>query len=203
MTHGAPDGFGAALPQEAPTAAASVTKLFPILKDVLAVFGLIDASSKTLSKRLSKPRGTFVLYIGGMIELFYSSPKEEVVFLKERKGFIKLALRSGADVVPVYMFGNTTVLSVLAWGPLESLSRTLGMSVTFFWGRFGLPVPKPVHMTYVRGRPLGMPQIENPTSEDIEKWHAVYCQKLTELFDTYKGRNPDYKHKELIIKSNL
>eukprot|EP00434_Breviolum_minutum_P015204 symbB.v1.2.013406.t1/scaffold950.1/size149601/9 len=200
MTHGAPDGFGAALPQEAPTAAASVTKLFPILKDVLAIFGLIDASSKTLSKRLSKPRGTFVLYIGGMIELFYSSPKEEVVFLKERKGFIKLALRSGADVVPVYMFGNTTVLSVLAWGPLASLSRTLGMSVTFFWGRFGLPVPKPVHMTYVRGRPLGMPQIENPTSEDIEKWHAVYCQKLTELFDTYKGRNPDYKHKELIIK---
>lgn len=106
MTHGAPDGFGAALPQEAPTAAASVTKLFPILKDVLAIFGLVDASSKTLSKRLSKPRGTFVLYIGGMIELFYSSPKEEVVFLKERKGFIKLALRSGADVVPVYMFGS-------------------------------------------------------------------------------------------------
>lgn len=28
--------------QEAPTAAASVTKLFPILKDVLAIFGLID-----------------------------------------------------------------------------------------------------------------------------------------------------------------
>lgn len=38
------------------------------------------------------------------------------------------------------------------------------------------------------------------SQEDIEKWHAVYCQKLTELFDTYKGRNPDYKHKELIIK---
>jgi len=200
MTHGARDGFGAALAEEAPTAAASVVKIFPILKDVLAVFGLIDASSSTLSKRLSKPRGTFVLYIGGMIELFYSSPKEEVVFLKERKGFIKLALRSGADVVPVYMFGNTTVLSVLAWGPLASLSRSLGMSVTFFWGRFGLPMPNPVHMTYVRGRPLGMPHIENPSAEDVEKWHAVYCQKLTELFDNYKGRNPDYKHKKLIIK---
>ena len=54
-----------------------------------------------------------MLYIGGMIELFYSSPKEEVVFLKERKGFIKLALRSGADVVPVYMFGSLVALQVL------------------------------------------------------------------------------------------
>ena len=38
------------------------------------------------------------------------------------------------------------------------------------------------------------------SKEDVEKWHAVYCQKLTELFDNYKGRNPDYKHKKLIIK---
>eukprot|EP00438_Fugacium_kawagutii_P020032 Skav233869 [mRNA] locus=scaffold1483:103477:108306:+ [translate_table: standard] len=95
MTHVSPDGFGNALAEEAPTAAASVTKLFPILKDVLAVFGLIDSCSATLSKRLSKPRGTFVLYIGGMIELFYSSPKEEVVFLKERKGLPSSSLGWG------------------------------------------------------------------------------------------------------------
>lgn len=47
-----------------------------------------DASSSTLSKRLSRPCGSFVLYVGGMIELFYSSPEEEVVFLKERKGWL-------------------------------------------------------------------------------------------------------------------
>ncbi|CAJ1413578.1 unnamed protein product [Effrenium voratum] len=185
-THVAPDGFGASLPSEAPTAAASVIKLFPILKDVIGMFGVIDASSSTLAKRLT--RGSFVLYIGGLIELFYSSPKQEVVFLKQRKGFIKLALRAGADVIPVYMFGNTTVLSVLAWGPLASLSRSLGMSAT--WRK----------LTYVRGRPLGMPHIENPSPEDIEKWHAIYCEKLKELFDSYKGRNPDYKEKELMIQ---
>eukprot|EP00440_Ansanella_granifera_P041720 gb/GFBE01045235.1/.p1 GENE.gb/GFBE01045235.1/~~gb/GFBE01045235.1/.p1 ORF type:complete len:349 (+),score=46.12 gb/GFBE01045235.1/:1-1047(+) len=200
VTHNAQDGFGAALFKEAPTAAASVIKVFPVLKDVLGIFGIIDAGSSTLSKRLAKPMGSFVLYIGGMIELFRSSSKREAVFLKQRKGFIKLALRSGADVIPIYMFGNTTVLSALTWGPLASLSRTLGVSVTVFWGRFGLPLPKPVQITYARGRPLGMPHIENPTNEDIEKWHAVYCQKLKELFDAYKGRNPDYKHKELIIE---
>ena len=33
-----------------------------------------------------------VLYVGGMVELFYASPKKETVFLKQRKGFVKLAL---------------------------------------------------------------------------------------------------------------
>mmetsp|Transcript_10079 Transcript_10079/g.24366 ORF Transcript_10079/g.24366 Transcript_10079/m.24366 type:complete len:165 (+) Transcript_10079:463-957(+) len=163
------------------------------------MFGLIDASSATLFKRLTKARGVVILYVGGIVELFSSSPKKEAVYLKQRAGFIKLALRSGADVIPVYMFGNTTVLSALTWGPLASLSRALGISVTVFWGRFGLPLPKAVPLTYVRGRPLGMPHISNPTAEDIQKWHAIYCEKLKELFDAYKGRNPDYKEKDLII----
>ena len=30
------------------------------------------------------------------------------------QGFVKLALRSGAEIVPVYFFGNTSVLSVLS-----------------------------------------------------------------------------------------
>jgi hypothetical protein len=34
-----------------------------------------------------------VLYIGGIAELFLSSSREEVLFVKRRKGFIKLALK--------------------------------------------------------------------------------------------------------------
>ena len=82
----------------------------------------------------------------------------------------------------------------------RTLSRKLGVSVTLFWGRFGLPVPKPVKLVYARGRPLGMPHIPEPTEADVDKWHALYCVRLQELFDAYKGRNPDYKHKELSIE---
>merc|ERR1711988_37673 len=160
------------------------------------MFGVIDASSKTLSKRLSRspPIGetsSVVLYIGGMLELFFSSPKREAVFLSGRKGFIKLAMRQGADVMPIYMFGNTTVLSAITWGPLASLSRKLGVSVTFFWGRFGLPCPKQVRLTYVRGRPLGLPHIPEPTDKDVDHWHAQYCEKLDQLFERYKSLSAD------------
>ena len=54
-------------------------------------------------------------------------------------------------------------------------------------------------LLYVTGQPLGMPKIENPTQEDIDHWHAEYCKQVTRLFDTYKERVPEYKHKKLTI----
>lgn len=92
------------------------------------------------------------------------------VYLKQRKGFIKLALQTGADCIPVYFFGNTTVLRTVRWAPIAALSRKMGVTVTYFWGRFGLPVPSAVKLVYARGRPLGMPQIDNPTQEDVDQW---------------------------------
>ena len=62
-------------------------------------------------------------------------------------------------MIPIYLFGNTTVLSVLAWEPLANLSRAAGVSVTYFWGRWGLPLPRPARLVYVRGAPLGLPQV--------------------------------------------
>jgi len=98
------------------------------------------------------------------------------------------------------MFGNTTVLSALTAGPLATLSRKLGVSMTLFWGRWGLPLPRPVKLVFVRGRPLGLPHIPEPTDADVDKWHAVYVEKLTELFDRYKVFNPDYAQKTLVIQ---
>lgn len=199
-TAGAADGLHKRGVTDLPTAAASSVTLIPILKNVLGIFGLVEAGKKSLSSRLKRKGGSLYLYVGGMAELFRSSRKKEVVFLKGRKGFIKLAMQTGADVVPIYMFGNTTVLSVLTHGPLASLSRAIGVSVTFFWGPLGLPLPNPVKLSYARGKPIGLPHIASPTEEDVDKWHAVYCERLVELFDRYKGSNPDYKHKQLVIE---
>jgi hypothetical protein len=38
-----------------------------------------------------------------------SSSEREVVFLKQRKGFIKLAIRMGLDLVPIFGFGENDV----------------------------------------------------------------------------------------------
>ena len=183
------------------TGVASALLKFPILKHVMGIYGLTSASGGNVRKILRTKNkgidGSLVLYTGGIAELFKSSRKEERLYLKNRKGFIKIALREGADIIPIYLFGNTSCLTVLKNKFLASLSRKLQMSLTYFWGKWMLPIPRDVKLIYVRGKPLGLPHIPEPTDEDLEKWHGKYCEEVKRLFDSYKEKLPEYKHKTL------
>jgi 2-acylglycerol O-acyltransferase 2 len=184
------------------TAAASAVLQTPLLKHVMGIFGLIDANGKNLEKHFKKDgvKGSCVLYVGGIAELFKSSRKEERLYLQGRKGFIKMALKNGVDIIPLYLFGNTSVLTVMKNRTLEGLSRKLQASVTYFWGSYGLPIPRPNKILYVRGRPLGFPKIDNPTQEDIDKWHKVYVDEVVRIFETYRGELADYSKKEIFVE---
>ena len=183
-----------------PTATASAVLRTPILKHVMGIFGLTPASASNI-KRILKRGGSVIIYIGGIAELFLSSRKEERLYLKNRKGFIKIALREGADVIPVYLFGNTSVLTVVKHGVLAKLSRKLQVSLTYFWGQWGLPLPRSNEkLVYCRGRPMGLPHIPNPTTADVDLWHDKYVQEVIKLFNSYKERLPAYKHKTLIVE---
>lgn len=188
--------------RHAKTAAASAVMKVPILKNVMGIFGLTDASASNLRKQFRNEgiKGSVCIYIGGIAELFLSSRKVEKLYLSKRKGFIKLALREGVDIIPVYLFGNTSVLTVLKGGPLAQLSRKLQASVTYFWGAYYLPIPRNEKLVYARGPMMGLPHIPNPTNEDINKWHAKYCEEVNRLFETYKEKVPMYKNKTLQIE---
>lgn len=170
----------------------------PLIKHVVGLFGMVDASNKSLTSWLSKGRSA-VLYIGGIAELFLVSQNEEKLFARKRKGFIKLALRTGAEVVPVYFFGNTSVLSVLKGAMLRKLARTTGVTLTWFWGWNGTLVPRPNKILAVLGRPLGLPStpIAEPSQEMIDRFHDKYLEEVQRMFDAYKQYNPDYEHKVL------
>ena len=112
-----------------PTGVATALLRTPILKHVMGIFYLISASKSSLTRQLKKEgiEGTIFLYVGGIAELFLCSEEEEVLYLSQRKGFIKLALQEGVDVIPIYLFGNTSVLSVIKTGLLASLSRRVSV----------------------------------------------------------------------------
>ena len=110
-----------------------------------------------------------------------------------------MALTTNSDIIPIYMFGNTSCLTVFKSGPLAQISRKLGVSITYFRGWNGTPIPRPCKLVYVRGKCLGLPHIESPSQEDIDKYHELYCKEVRRLFESYKKGVPGYEDKELFI----
>lgn len=38
------------------------------------------------------------------------------------------------------------------------------------------------------GMPIEVDKIENPTKEDINKWHKIFCEELVNLFEGEKHK---------------
>ena len=140
-----------------------------------------------------------MLYIGGIAELFLAGGDDEVLYARQRKGFIKPALRGGAEVVPIYFFGNTSVLSVLSTAALRSPARLTGVTLTWFCRR-GTARPRPRKILGVLGKPLGMPStpIPEPMPAEVDRYHALYLREVERIFESYKALNPDYAGKRLV-----
>ena len=47
-----------------------------------------------------------MIVVGGAEEALDAHPGHHILTLKKRKGFIKMALQTGADLVPCYSFGE-------------------------------------------------------------------------------------------------
>lgn len=82
-----------------------------------------------------------MLVVGGTLEAIEDHEDKIVLVLNRRKGFIKLALRFGVDLVPTFTFGEAALYSQirinLTWfRKIQSWSeRMIGFSPAFFSGR--------------------------------------------------------------------
>lgn len=175
---------------------------FPVVRNILTSIGCVDASRKSALKCLSKGK-SLGISSGGIAEMFENHPKskQETILLRKRKGFIKLALQSGASIVPVYVFGNTSAMSVITdpWGVLQSISRKIGIALAIAIGRYGTPVPYRVPITLVLGKPIEVPKNQNFTNEDVDRIHYQVLDAFEDLFGRYKSAY-GWKSKTLKIK---
>ena len=134
--------------------------------------------------------------IGGAEEALDARPGTNDLTLQRRLGFVRLALEHGADLVPVFSFGENELFVQIAPNPPGSPlrnaqewgKRTLGFAPALFAGRFGPaapPVPFRRRLTTVIGRPLDVPHVPNPPPELVASVHAAYVLRLQELYDKY------------------
>ncbi|EFN54313.1 hypothetical protein CHLNCDRAFT_25068 [Chlorella variabilis] len=167
-------------------------------REICLLFGLCDVDRHTLLARLRQGPGSAVfLAVGGAAESLLTQPGTMDLVLKRRKGFVRVALEAGADLVPVLAFGENEVYqrSQLVPGSLADRMQTAtkqicGFTVPRGYGRGILnlksgPLPERRPLVTVIGEPL-----RDLRSEDgravVEECHARYCAALQALYDKYK-----------------
>jgi 1-acyl-sn-glycerol-3-phosphate acyltransferase len=72
--------------------------------------GYIPAKASNISDTLTKKEENVGIILDGIAGMFQSH--DEMAYVKKRKGIVKIALRCGVPLVPVYGFGHTSLVSI-------------------------------------------------------------------------------------------
>ncbi|KAJ3588977.1 hypothetical protein NHX12_009828 [Muraenolepis orangiensis] len=189
-------GFAEAFPGVRSTLAV-LTGLFriPLFRDYLMRIGLLPVSRASLAHVLSKngKGNALAIVIGGAEESLCSSLGVNTVVMRQRKGFVRLALEYGADLVPVYSFGENELFRQVIFEEgsvgrrLQDLfKRMIGFAPCLFLGESFALLPYRTPITIVVGVPIAVPKRLVPTKEEVDHYHSLYMQSLSTLFHQHK-----------------
>ncbi|XP_064455632.1 2-acylglycerol O-acyltransferase 2-like isoform X2 [Ornithodoros turicata] len=175
---------------------------FPFTRELLMFYGMCSVDRESLVWILTK-QGTgnaAIIVIGGAQEALYAHKGSYVLELKKRKGFARYALKCGADLVPVFSFGENDIFSQVKNPPgsilrrfQESCKRLTTVSPVVFYGRgifqynYGY-LPYRSRIVTVVGKPISVAKVEEPTQEQVDSLHRKYVDQLKELFEEHKTR---------------
>eukprot|EP01027_Heterolobosea_sp_BB2_P014645 GEZU01021008.1.p1 GENE.GEZU01021008.1~~GEZU01021008.1.p1 ORF type:complete len:359 (+),score=76.23 GEZU01021008.1:267-1343(+) len=110
----------------------------PFVREVLLFIGFIDAS-KPIAQTFLRQGKSIMIYVGGSLEVIESERNADIVLImNRRKGFVRLALEEGVDLVPTFTFGQTDLYTQVK--SLKQLRqffvKTLRATITLVYGRF-------------------------------------------------------------------
>jgi Diacylglycerol acyltransferase len=205
---------------------ASIILYLPFVRRFISMMGWTSVTRAGLSKVLdakrhgsSYPFSVVHLVVGGIHEMFCTPgyARNEEIIISKRKGFIKLALQTGADIIPMYSFGANQTYYRLAgmdsW--LCRLSTVMQVSVTPWFGRFWIPfgfIPFQRPILTVTGDVFAVPKVapSEVSDELVRQVHADFRNALRHLFDTYKvvyveemGAEEIWRRKELKFEDDI
>ncbi|XP_065644154.1 2-acylglycerol O-acyltransferase 2-A [Hydra vulgaris] len=187
---------------------------FPFVREIYLGLGLCDVSKESIDYICGGSMGSgnaVVVIVGGAAESLDARPGSCTLTLKSRKGFIRMALLTGAQLVPVYSFGENDLYKQVSnsHGSIlrkiqERFRRWITFAPVVFYGRgifqynFGI-LPFRRKITTVVGAPIRVFKNVNPQQADVDALHALYVERLKELFERYKKMYSDYPDATLEI----
>lgn len=190
----------------------------PIYRDYALALGLASVSRESCENILSKggPNNegmgrAITIVVGGARESLDAMPYSLRLVLKRRKGFVKLAIRTGADLVPVIGFGENDLYDQFlpeAHPKIHKLQllvkKVLGFTIPLFHARgvfnydVGLmPYRRPLNI--VVGKPIKVVQSAKPEQDEIDRVHEEYVVELERMWDMWKDDFAQDRKEELQI----
>ncbi|KYO38391.1 diacylglycerol O-acyltransferase 2 [Alligator mississippiensis] len=175
----------------------------PFFREYLMSGGLCPVTRQAIGYLLSR-NGTgnaVAIVIGGAAESLSCQPGVTTLILKNRKGFVRMALQHGAHLVPSFSFGENELFRQVVFKEgswmrnlQERCRKLLGFAPCLFYGRGltsihsrgFLPFPRPI--TTVVGEPMTVPKIEDPSHETVDLYHGMYIRSLLKLFNEHKAK---------------
>jgi len=184
----------------------------PLWRELLLALGFLDCSRPSLLYQLSKKGGgnVSILVPGGAEESIACT--EHTLTLKNRKGFIRVAIETGASLVPVFTFGEVETYKAVVQPSRTravqlKIQKLLGIGTPLVSGRgifnyrAGM-LPHRIPLNTVVGRPIAVTKkaAGEYTTEEVDNLHDRYIKALTELYEAHKGQHdPEGKYPELKI----
>mmetsp|Transcript_17439 Transcript_17439/g.21300 ORF Transcript_17439/g.21300 Transcript_17439/m.21300 type:complete len:325 (+) Transcript_17439:34-1008(+) len=138
-----------------------------------------------------KKKDSLALPPGGFEEATLTSTTQDRAYIRKRVGFVKLCLQHGYSIVPVYCFGeNKTYGNVQGFWNFRLKMNSFGLPGILVYGAKLLPIlPRrsKAGLIVVAGKSIQLPQIDNPSREDVTLWHDKYMDALMKVYDDYKS----------------
>ena len=190
----------------------------PLYRDYALRLGLASVSRESCENLLSRGGPNkegmgraITIVVGGARESLDAQPDSLRLVLRRRLGFVKLAIRAGADLVPVLAFGENELYEQFDPSLHPRVHRfqllvkkLLGFTIPLFHARgvfnydVGLmPYRRPLNI--VVGKPIRVMQQAKPNQEYVKEIHERYMQELVNVWDEWKDEFAKSRTSELEI----
>ncbi|OSX64047.1 hypothetical protein POSPLADRAFT_1045179 [Postia placenta MAD-698-R-SB12] len=184
----------------------------PFYRDILLAMGVCSVSKQSCSNVLKNgPGHAITIVVGGAAESLSARPGTADLTLRKRLGFIKIAIQHGADLVPVFSFGENDIYQQMpnekgtsVYALQKKFQNVFGFTLPLFHGRgllnynLGL-MPYRRRIVVVVGHPIHVEKCEKPTLEEVTHVQQLYIEELIRIWNTYKDEYARTRKRELSI----
>jgi len=206
-------GFSKAFPGIKPHLLTLETNFrIPLYRDILLLLGVCSVSKESCANILKEGSGAAItIVVGGAAESLSAHPGTADLTLRKRLGFIKVAIRQGADLVPVFSFGENDIYEqmpnekgTIVFNLQKKFQGVFGWTLPLFHGRgllnynLGL-LPYRRRIVSVIGRPIHVNQSDQPSMDEVRRVQKLYIAELERIWNTYKDEFAKARLREMAI----